>query len=631
MNRPSFAPSLPSSAFFLTALAGAASSCGSPPAPEVPSVAVKPSPPAAGDPAEERCAKLEKHVGMFVERLRTDVADGAPSLLRGDQRERYLREWPAWCARAVVEKTRAECPGAFAGNGALGDALRDHDERRKEARFQVSGDGRWIIEWAGVHPVVRVWEAQPDALRLAWLLGPAENCAPVEGAPAGRMVCHVRSGQRTGGDDRQYLLVLDTAASAVRRLDDVEGWQLQGNQLLLASSRRVRRLDWTTLDVGADVPEPKVDYASPFQPKLLAGGRTALLGDTLVSLESGAVLAGKLEESGHLSDKAISVDGSRLLACVGGSPVLVDAATGHQQPISGKHDCEVGAAFTADGRRAVGANLTVGASRPNGASEQILTPFVADVATGAAKSVPAATVRVARRGMWGRVYLPADRPGRVCVSYLADAGKGTLTYGDDTEGDVCPWQIDASGALSSRALPKKAPPPDPLSPKSLGLSGDELTRAASPDGSSVLVATATAHLHGDAPPSWDLSIAEVSVDPPKVKRVLRAALGDEMSLSWADPPVLFVGATLPGGMSFLGPSRAVLATDPPQVIDLAAGTILAVDGEHIGGRWAVTSDHGALIDLSTMKRFALDPDEASWRAVKSYGAQCPERPEDVSR
>lgn len=59
----------------------------------------------------------------------------------------------------------------------LAEALRD-PERRKAARFRVSNDGQWMVEWSGVHHVLRVWEALPDKLRLAWSLWARPRTAP---------------------------------------------------------------------------------------------------------------------------------------------------------------------------------------------------------------------------------------------------------------------------------------------------------------------------------------------------------------------------------------------------------------------------------------------------------------------
>ena len=518
----------------LAALLAAASSCGTPPPPEVALPAPKTAAPPALDANQERCARLEKRAVDLAAGLRADADRGAPG---SAARESHLRQAPTWCARALLEKTRAECPGPLADATSLEGSPPDSAERRETARFRVSADGRWIVEWAGVHHVVRVWEASPDALRLAWLLAPAEDCSPIDGPPAGRIACHVRFEQRRNGDGLQYFLVLDSATGTVRRFDDVEGWQRRGPHLVLASYKRVRRLDWATLEITADVPRPAVDFGFPFKPEILAGGRTVLLDDTLVSMETGAALAEKIAETGYLAGMAISEDRSRLLACTSGKPVIVDAATGRQQPISGKHTCGIGMAFTPDGRRAVGADETAGPARSWGASDRTLTPFVVDLATGAARTVAAASFRIARRGQWSRVALPSGGQGRVCLSYSQDAGKGVLLHGDDNEGDVCPWQLAPSGALS---LARKPPRPDPLSAASKGLQG-----AATPD--------------------------------------------------------------------------------------LAAGTLSQVEGEHLGAGWALAPDHRALIDLATSRRFALDPDEAAWRAVKTHGARCPERLEDEGR
>ena len=210
-----------------------------------------------------------------------------------------------------------------------------------------------------------------------------------------------------------------------------------------------------------------------------------------------------------------------------------------------------------------------------------------------------------------------------CPGSFPDDAEGPPDFPRDPGGDVCPWQLDSAGGLS-----RKAPPPDPMGPKALGLTGAEVARATSPDGSRTLVATAVARPRPDDAPSWELRFAEVEVASRKVLRVLHA-VREQMNMTSVATPVLFVDTTLPDGMAFLGPDRAVLATSPPQVVDLAAGAILEVDGDTLGSRWAVASARDALIDLATMKRFALDPDAAAFRAVKSYGAQCPSRLEDT--
>lgn len=595
-------------------------SCGPPPAPEV-VLPAPPKPKAPEKPAEDRCDAISKRVIQFAAGLQGETAAGTPGLVKGDARTRYLHEWAPWCARALVEKTRAECAGSAIDTApGLADALQDHDERRKAARFVVSDDGRLIVEWAGVHHVVRVWEALPDKLRLAWLLSPAEDCKPQGGS---RITCHVRFERRLGGDDRQYLLVLDTATNTVQRFDDVEGWQLQGKDVVLASSRRIRRVDWATLAVSADVPRPKHDYASPFTPQLLAGGRSALLGSVLVSLESGAVLSDKVADTGYLAPLAISADRGQLLACSDGALARVDTKTGGVEPISGKHKCDIGPGYEKSGRFAVGIDETVGGQHRDGTTDRTLTPFVIDVATGTARTFASATLRVARRGQFSSVLFPKGEEGRVCASYMQDAGKGILMYGDDHEGDVCPWKLDEKGTLS-----KKPAPVDPLSAKALKLKGTEVGRATSPDGTLLLIATAIFRPRPDSDPAWELHIAEVSPETRKVLRettVVREGLG----LGWADPPALYNTGAFESGMGFVTPTRAVLTTAPPQVFDLGTGALTEVDGEHLGARWVVSREHDALIDLTTLKRFSLDPDEASWREVRTYGAQCPDRVEDT--
>ncbi len=114
----------------------------------------------------------------------------------------------------------------------------------------------------------------------------------------------------------------------------------------------------------------------------------------------------------------------------------------------------------------------------------------------------------------------------------------------------------------------------------------------------------------------------------KVLRDLHVERQD-LALSWADPPILYVGSDWPDGMSFFGPTRAVLATSPAQVLDLATGTITEIEGEQLGARFSLTPDHAALIDFATGARFSLDPDEAAYRAVKTYGRECPDHLEDT--
>ena len=571
--------------------------------------------------ADDHCAAIGHEVVRFARALKQDVGLLASNLHQGEARAHFINQWPPWCVHSLVEKTRTVCPAAFAtGDSTLGDVLSFHDEQREEAFFKASADGRWIVESVGVHRVVRVWETSLDGPRLAWLFGPAQDCEPVDGpgsAPATRIVCHVRFEQKFGGDDSQYLLVLDTTASKVHRFDDVEGWQRQGDQLVLASSRRVRRVDWATIAITSDVPLPNIERTSPFSPELLAEGRSVLLGNVLVSLESGAVLARNLEETAFLASSPISPDRSRLLSCVDEKLAFVDAVTGRTQTVAG-HRCGIAPAFTADGRHVIGVDETVGRSGAKGSSYRKLTPFVIDVDNGLAQSLPSAAFGITRRGCFVRVYLSASMQGRACVSYAPESGKGQQYYGPDLEGDVCPWEREPSGALA-----RKPQPSDPFGAQALGLAGVELAHATSPDGHTVLVATATPQPLPNEGLEWKLDFAEVSVAGRNVLREL-SAVRTGLSLSWGDPPILYAKR-----MDFLEQRRAVLTTVPVQVIDLAAGTVLQSEGERLVGRWAVSSNHDALIDLVTMKRFPLEPEQAEWRAVKSYGSQCPNRPEDA--
>ena len=487
----------------------------------------------------------------------------------------YLGEYA--CVPEIALRAAARCPSLADRARAIATQAEQTDRLAGTTGYYVTEDERWLVQRQESR--TRLWSLSADGPRLAFRLAGRESW---EAAPDGRFVARSPS-----GDD---LFVLDTGSGGLSLIPDVSCYGLAGRTLFVADRDTIQRYDWPTLSLLQTI---SASTSGDCLFRSLLEGRVLLASDKLVSLEYESVLADSLEAV------TVSSDESRLAACTERDEVVVvETLTGRtlgkfmkSQPLA----CIVNRpTITPDGRFVI----TVDTLRPKG-----LRITSIDWATGKKRSLVDRSFLLGGHTAYAALHVDVSAPTTLCMSYDSYHHIGT----------VCPWTIDARGAIRFRAT-------RPTTPSSYGVPGTELMRASSPDNSRLVIATYVAATGRD-PALWHEHLRLFVVDP-TARRVLRSAEVRADAFVGADGPLIPQPS-----LSFISPTRVLLSPGdtvlPTGVFDIETARFEPIDsdGDH-SGRFAMNRAGSELIDLVTMQRYSLVPDPAAWSAAPRQAPGC---------
>lgn len=549
-----------------------------------------PAPPAAQRPT---AARVRAPLPSSSAGAPSEVCGEAATLLR--EADQWLhsasanagtREDDQRCAAIAARKAAALCPTMNERARALVGSYEESERVGEQYGLDVSPDERWILTTG--HAGGRLWERTSTGLELLWRLNLDGYWALTDdGRLLGREA-------RAGGS----LIVIDLASHGVHPFAHVEGSGVSEGSLLLADKRSIRRVEWATLTPREIVTTPADIVIGADGPlRLLAGGLSVVAGDTLASFETGTILAQGQEFLGT------SADQRRILACREGLATVFDVRTGQRIAQLGAPNSALCGyakpALSPDGRYVVG--LDIGGT-PDRGSYMIVDIF--DVATGKRTSVPD-KARSFGTALGAVVRVENAAPPQVCV-HLANM---------HWQRDLCPWTLDANGRIAARP-----PAPPSLSNRPVVKPPNvELDRARSPDGKTIAIATVEEHVpDGLSEPDFrHLRVLVMDAITGKVTGTHEVVTGKlQLPPSRDDStraPVRFLDAT--HVLLLVG-----LEGSSGYVLDLDSAAITPIEGELVPLRGRLARIGDSLVDLTTLRRYALTPDVESFRRARAYVA-----------
>lgn len=440
----------------------------------------------------------------------------------------------------------------------------------------LSSDARFVLQQDGKGDA-RVLERRDAGLALMLRLSlPGEATL----APDHRLFVRDR--------DARSLVVVDLATRETRRFVDVDAFATVGNDLVLASPTSVRRFAWPSL-----APHGSATTTQPIgvsEHEFRAVGQALIVGDALVSFETGAVLARKI------SFGPSSLDGTRVVGCTEDHAVAVfDTTAGTllaRFETAGSAVCAWSwPGLSPDGRHAVAVDA--------GDDKKGNRPMMAIVYDVESKKIERTPDPKLSFGTASSATSIVDDKGLVCVEY----GSAHWHRLD------CPWAL-ANGKASKAQAPAVAK----SVAKSPKLPGTELARATNVAGA-LVVATADAA-------KGDLPFAHLRV------HVLDAKGDRAMELV---PNAFYVASFEHDGerrpeLRFLDATHVLFESHSPPVpnfvLDTVSATFEALDPEvvFLHGRFALL--HDALVDLVSHETRPLTPTAAAFHGAPEIGPAC---------